>query len=97
MKDFIADMYPVNITPSSRVGNYAYGRFLTESSIIKDPKYKKNAISRIEKDMDEFKRMRLKSDMRNPPLDERGTTNSLQRIRVLFTKFEDVYSTERQY
>ena len=72
MNDVIADMYPVNIPPPSRVGSYTYGRFLTETPIIRDARYKRLAISKIERDMDEFKQMRLQSDMRNPPLDERG-------------------------
>ena len=72
MNDAIAEMYPVNIPPPSRVGSYTYGRFLTETPIIRDARYKQMAISKIEKDMEEFKQMRLHSDLRNPPLDERG-------------------------
>ena len=70
--EMIAQLYPLNLPPPSKVGEYTYPRFLSETPLIKDEKLRKLAIERTTQDILEFKRIRLKSEMRNPPLDERG-------------------------
>lgn len=72
ISEMIAQLYPLNIPPPSKVGDYSYPRFLTETPLIKDGKMRKLAIDRTTQDILEFKRIRLKSEMRNPPLDESG-------------------------
>ena len=68
----MAAMYPLNIPPPSRVGEYTYQKFLDESSVIKDKQFKKTLVEnagKMGKDLDE---MDLKTDIRNPPLDGKG-------------------------
>ena len=72
INEMIASMYPLNVPPPSKVGGYTYSKFLTETPLIKDEKLKKLAIDRTSRDILEFKRLRLKSETRAPPLDQDG-------------------------
>ena len=73
VSEIIASMYPLNIPPPSRVGDYTYAKFLRETPLIKTERRRQIAINRTAQDIEEFKRLRLRADMRNPPLDESGT------------------------
>ncbi|ELU08169.1 hypothetical protein CAPTEDRAFT_208890 [Capitella teleta] len=68
----IASMYPLNVPAPSRVGQYNYAKFLTETPTIRNEKLRKLAIDRTTKDIVEFKRLRLKTESRNPPIDQTG-------------------------
>lgn len=72
MNELIASMYPLNIPAPSQVGEHSYSRFLTETPLIRDDKLRTMAIDRTSKDIMEFKRLRLKSEARQPPLDKDG-------------------------
>lgn len=72
INEMIASMYPLNVPPPSKVGGYTYSKFLTETPLIKEDKLRKLAIDRTHNDILDFKRLRLRSDMRAPPVDEDG-------------------------
>ena len=77
INDMIATMYPLNIPAPSKVGNYTYAKFIRETPLIKDQRMKKRALQKSEQNLIEFHQLRLKSDSRNPPLDESGMCASL--------------------
>ena len=68
----IAIMYPMSLPPPSHVGPYTYPQFLRDTSAIKDSKIHKLVLEKSVKELEQFKRLRLLSDMRNPPLDKDG-------------------------
>ncbi|XP_060072482.1 testis-expressed protein 52-like [Ylistrum balloti] len=72
ISDVIASMYPLNIPPPSQVGDHTFDKFIRESSLFNNDKMKALAMERTKNDVVEFKRLRVKSDARNPPLDESG-------------------------
>lgn len=72
ISEMIANMYPLNIPAPSKVGEYTYEKFLRETPLIRDDKMRRLAIERTVRDTDEFKRLRLRSDSRNPPIDPEG-------------------------
>ncbi|KAK2153529.1 hypothetical protein LSH36_294g03060 [Paralvinella palmiformis] len=73
VSEMIAAMYPLNIPSPSRVGDYTYEKFLTEISLIKDEKLRRMAIRRTGKDVEEFKKLKLRAEVRNPPVDPEGS------------------------
>lgn len=70
--DIIATMYPLNIPAPSRVGAHTFDKYLRESKVFRNEKFEALAINRTRADVKDFKRLRVKSDARNPPLDELG-------------------------
>lgn len=70
--EMIAAMYPLNIPPPSKVGQYSYGKFLQETPIIRNEKQRAVAIQRTNNEAFEFKRLKAKSEGRNPPIDMQG-------------------------
>ncbi|CAH1787017.1 unnamed protein product [Owenia fusiformis] len=73
ISEMIGSMYPINIPAPSKVGKYTFGKFLTETpSLIADERSRKLAIKRTNCDVTEFKRLRLRSESRNPPMDQTG-------------------------
>lgn len=72
ISEMIASMYPLNVPPPSRVGQSTYSKFLHETPLIENERRRNIAISRTMRDIEEFKKLRLKADMRDPPLDESG-------------------------
>ena len=72
INEMIANMYPMNIPAPSNVGDYTYAKFLRETPLIQDEKRRSYAIDRTARDIEEFKRLRLRADMRNPPMDKSG-------------------------
>lgn len=75
--DIIATMYPLNIPAPSRVGDHTFDKYLRESKIFRNAKFESLAINRTKQDAKDFKKLRAKSDARNPPLDELGNYNIL--------------------
>ncbi|XP_046337545.2 testis-expressed protein 52-like [Haliotis rufescens] len=72
MSDVIAAMYPLNIPAPSKVGDNTFHKYIMESRIFEDDKYKMMAIQRTKADVKEFKKLKIKTESRNPPLDEDG-------------------------
>ncbi|KAH3886024.1 testis-expressed protein 52-like [Dreissena polymorpha] len=72
MSDVIAAMYPLNIPSPSKVGEQTFEKYIRETKLFNDEKFKSMAMQRTRNDVDEFKRLRIKSQGRNPPLDEQG-------------------------
>lgn len=72
ISDVIASMYPLNIPAPSKVGEQTFEKYIRESKLFKSEKYKSMAMSKTKTDVDEFKRLRIKSQGRNPPIDEMG-------------------------
>lgn len=70
--DIIATMYPLNIPAPSKVGSHTFDKYLRETKIFRNEKFQALAINRTKADVQDFKRLRIKSDARNPPLDEIG-------------------------
>ncbi len=70
--EMIASMYPLNIPAPSQVGKYTYGRFLTDTDLIKNSRQKNLIIEQSMKDVTAMREMRGRSDARNPPLDRAG-------------------------
>lgn len=70
--DIIATMYPLNIPAPSKVGDHTFDKYLRESKIFRNEKFESLAINRTKQDAKDFKRLRAKSEARNPPLDELG-------------------------
>ena len=70
--EMIASMYPLNIPSPSQQGKYTYARFLADTSVIKDSKQKNVIINQTKKDLAEMRKHRIKSDVRNPPIDQSG-------------------------
>lgn len=84
----IASMYPLNVPAPSTVGEYNYAKFLTETPIIRDEKLRKMAVDRTTKDLLEFRRLRLRSDSRNPPIDQSGQTLHIVGLFISFNHYK---------
>ena len=67
-----AAMYPITVPAMSRVGDFTYAKFLSDTPLIRDAKMRRAAVKQVEQDLAEFKRLRLHSEMRDPPMTESG-------------------------
>ncbi|WAR02938.1 TEX52-like protein [Mya arenaria] len=72
MSDIIAAMYPLNIPSPSKVGQQTFEKYIRETRLFNDDKFKSMAMSRTKADLEEFRKLRIKSMSRNPPIDEQG-------------------------
>ena len=72
ISDVIASMYPLNIPAPSKVGEQTFEKYIRESKLFKSDKFKSMAMTKTKNDIDEFKRLRVRSNARNPPIDEMG-------------------------
>lgn len=72
MSDVIASMYPLNIPAPSKVGEQTFEKYIRETRLFQSDKFKSLALSRTKADVDEFRRLRIRSQGRNPPIDEKG-------------------------
>lgn len=72
MSDVIAAMYPLNIPAPSKVGDHTFEKYIRETKLFSNEKFKSMAMSRTKADVEEFRRLRIKSQSRNPPIDEEG-------------------------
>ncbi|KAL8603790.1 hypothetical protein ACOMHN_058525 [Nucella lapillus] len=70
--DVIAAMYPLNIPSASKVGDHTFEKYICETRLFEDEKYKAMALEQTRADMDEFRRLKFKTDSRNPPIDQSG-------------------------
>lgn len=70
--ELIADMYPVKIPSHSVMGERTFSKFLSEVPLIKDSKKRQRAIDRSQRELEEFKQLKLRSEMRVPPMTSRG-------------------------
>jgi hypothetical protein len=70
--DATACTFPVTVPSASNVGDYTYSRFLTESPLIKDTKRRQAVIRQVEKDVEQFRQLRLRSELRDPPMTASG-------------------------
>lgn len=74
MSDVIAAMYPLNIPAPSKVGEQTFEKYIRETKLFQSDKFKSLAVSRTRADVEEFRKLRIKSQGRNPPIDEQGIT-----------------------
>ncbi|XP_053385142.1 testis-expressed protein 52-like [Mercenaria mercenaria] len=72
MSDVIAAMYPLNIPAPSKVGEQTFEKYIRETKLFQSDKFKTLAMSRTKSDVEEFRKLRIKSLGRNPPIDEDG-------------------------
>ena len=70
--DMIAAMYPLNIPKPSKVGKNTFVKYIQETKLFENEKFKKLAVQRMKTDLAEFRRLKLLSEARNPPLDQDG-------------------------
>ena len=82
MSEMIASMYPLNIPAASRIGDYTYAKFLKETPLIRDERRRQIAINRTARDLQEFRRLRLRADLRDPPIDESGKCTFLKLCKI---------------
>ena len=68
----VAAMYPIKIPAPSEIGDATYVKFIAESPLIRDGNLRRMAMRKSAEDVAEFKRLRLKSEMRYPPLTKQG-------------------------
>ena len=86
MSDVIAAMYPLNIPSSSKVGVNSFERYVRDTSLFKDKKKRMTAVKQAQADLEEFKRLKYKTEARNPPLDKSGKSFSVPFISDRCTK-----------
>lgn len=72
ISDAVAKMYPINVPPSSAMGDATYSKFIQETPVIQDKRLRNAMIQHSTNDYREFERLRLRSEMRNPPLNKNG-------------------------
>ncbi|KAL3841624.1 hypothetical protein ACJMK2_019738 [Sinanodonta woodiana] len=72
ISEAIASMYPLNIPAPSKVGDHTFEKYIRETKLFGSNKFKAMALERTKADVQEFKRLRIKSMARNPPIDESG-------------------------
>lgn len=68
----VASLYPIVIPSPSQIGDFTYAKFLSESPLIKNKKLRLAVVRQVQKDYDEFRRLRLRSELRDPPLTSSG-------------------------
>ncbi|XP_075264387.1 uncharacterized protein LOC142356343 [Convolutriloba macropyga] len=72
VSESIAKMHPLPIPPYNRLGRYTFAKFLSEVSVIPNNRKNQGQIIRHLSDLKEFKRLKLKSEGRRPPVDLMG-------------------------
>ncbi|KAK3803452.1 hypothetical protein RRG08_027555 [Elysia crispata] len=72
VSEVIASMYPLNIPAASQVRENTFEKYVRETKLFQDEKGKSLAIRRSKTEVSEFKKLRCKTEARNPPLNERG-------------------------
>ncbi|CAG5123261.1 unnamed protein product [Candidula unifasciata] len=70
--DAVAALYPVNIPPPSHVKDDTFDKFLGQTKLFDNDKFKSLAIQRAATEIYEFQKLRCRSQARNPPLNEKG-------------------------
>lgn len=72
ISEVLATMYPLNIPAPSKVGDHTFEKYIRETKLFNDEKIAFLAMNRTKADVQEFKRLRCRSEARNPPIDESG-------------------------
>ncbi|PIK55031.1 hypothetical protein BSL78_08079 [Apostichopus japonicus] len=73
MNETIAISYPLQIPPPSEMTNSTLSKYLSESKkVIKDRKRKEIAVAKSQRELKEFKLLKLRSQMRVPAMDSDG-------------------------
>lgn len=72
VKETIAAIYPVAIPSHSEMGDHTFTKFLSEVPVIRDTKKRHLAIAHSMRELQDFQRLKLRSQMRVPPMDMDG-------------------------
>ena len=74
VSESISTLYPINIPSPSQIGPYTLAKYYQENknSLFKSDKTYNVAVAKVENEATLMKYLRLKSEMRNPPLDWNG-------------------------
>ena len=108
VNETIAMVYPIKVPSHSEMGEYTFTKFLSEVPIIRDQKRRHLAISHSVKELQDFQRLKLRSEMRVPPMDTEGNIQppqSFTRHKPLFrgephftvtTKFREMNEIDRE-
>ncbi|XP_076450283.1 testis-expressed protein 52-like [Babylonia areolata] len=72
MSDVIAAMYPLNIPTASKVGDNTFERYIRDTALFRDKKKRAVAIKQTRADLEEFKKLKNRTEARHPPLDKSG-------------------------
>lgn len=78
----VATMYPVVVPTPSNIGEYTYARFLSETPLIKNAKRRQAIIRQVEQDIEGFRRLKLRTELRDPPLTKSGRCLTVRGRRV---------------
>ncbi|XP_077994810.1 testis-expressed protein 52-like [Glandiceps talaboti] len=70
--ELIASMYPIQVPAHSEVGDNNYAKYLAEVPLIHDGKRRNIAISKSELNLQEFQKLKVRSEVRVPPVTEQG-------------------------
>lgn len=71
--EFVASLYPLSVPQPSQLRDNTYAKYLTETpEIIKDDRKRQVVIGKVVTENKRMKELQMKSQMRNPPLDENG-------------------------
>ncbi len=75
LSETVSALYPINIPSPSQVGSHTLSNFYEQNryNMFKDDKTYNLAIARVENEATFMKFLRLKSELRNPPLDYDGS------------------------
>ncbi|KAJ8024245.1 Testis-expressed protein 52 [Holothuria leucospilota] len=73
INETVAISYPLKIPPQSEMNQNTMSKYLSESKqVIKDSKKKEIALAKSKRQLKEFKLLKLRSQMRVPPMDSAG-------------------------
>jgi hypothetical protein len=74
VSEAISEMYPINIPSPSQVGSHTLAKYYEENkkNLFKVHKNYSQAVAKADKEATIMKFLRLKSEMRNPPMDWDG-------------------------
>ena len=99
VSESISLLYPINIPPASKVGDYTLASYFKENKrrLFKADKTYELAMKKVERDDALAKFLRLKSDVRNPPIDINGNilppSNFKKYPTIEFPKSFDISDT----
>lgn len=98
ISELIAAVYPLNIPKPSKVGDYKLTTFLRDvPDIINDDKLRKVAIQRTTAYLDQLGSLKLRSQLRHPPINDKGNIlppEHYRRYPQVFQPIRDTPTTE---
>ncbi|XP_078582109.1 testis-expressed protein 52-like [Branchiostoma floridae x Branchiostoma japonicum] len=73
LNDTVAAMYPINLPRASHMGRNTFAKYVGESrTMVRDAGQRREVVLKLQQQLEEFRRLRIESEMRRPPVDELG-------------------------